>query len=375
MTVVTDPIRMEVIKNALESIADGMALTVVRTSRSSVVRTSLDFSTGVLDSRGELVGQSMCSPTHLGGMMPALKSCLDRFEGRIYPGDILITNDPYEGGSHLPDIFLLKPVWMGDRIVAYLCAMAHHTDIGGRVPGGNACDSTEIYQEGLRIPALKLQERGEPNETLLRILEKAVRVPDKVLGDLKGQEAALYFGEREYIKLAERYGIEELEASVDELLDYTEELTRSSIAAMPDGTWTFTDTVDNDGFDDTPIDIVATVTKADDHIGVDFTGTSPQCKGAIQPVFATTKAMVYAVLRSVMEGDIPNTAGYFRPVTVFAPEGTFVNPMPPAPVAARALGCRRITHALYGAFAQMLPDRVFACPGREASVRRRRGIR
>ena len=215
---------------------------------------------------------------------------------------------------------------------------AHHTDIGGRVPGGNACDSTEIYQEGLRIPALKLQERGEPNETLLRILEKAVRVPDKVLGDLKGQEAALYFGEREYIKLAERYGIEELEASVDELLDYTEELTRSSIAAMPDGTWTFTDTVDNDGFDDTPIDIVATVTKADDHIGVDFTGTSPQCKGAIQPVFATTKAMVYAVLRSVMEGDIPNTAGYFRHGTVFAPEGTFVNPMPPAPVAARAPG-------------------------------------
>ena len=363
MAVTIDPVRMEVIKNALESIADGMALTVVRTSRSSVVRTSLDFSTGVLGANGELIGQSMCSPTHLGGMMPALKSCTDRFEGRIYPGDILITNDPYEGGSHLPDLFLFKPVWVGDRIIAYLCAMAHHTDIGGRVPGGNACDSTEIYQEGLRIPPVKLQERGEPNETLFRILEKAVRVPDKVLGDLQGQQAALYYGEREYMKLVEQHGVEGLENSVDELLDYTEELTRKAIGAMPDGTWTFSDVVDNDGFEDRPIDIVATVTKEGQHIWVDFTGTSPQCKGAIQPVLATTKAMVYAVLRSVLGGDIPNTAGYFRPVTVTAPEGTFVNPLPPAPVAARALGCRRITHALYGAFAQMVPERVFACPG------------
>ena len=354
---------MEVIKNGLESIADGMALTVVRTSRSSVVRTSLDFSTGVLDSHGELVGQSACSPTHLGGMMPALQACLDYFEGRIYPGDIFISNDPYEGGSHLPDIFLFKPIFAGDRIVAHLCAMAHHTDIGGRVAGGNACDSTEIYQEGLRIPPLKLRERGEENETIVRILEKAVRVPDKVLGDLRGQQAALFYGEREYNKLVERYGVDGLESSITQLLDYTEELTRKSIAAMPDGTWTFSDFVDNDGFDDVPIEIVATVTKQGEQIAVDFTGTSTQCRGAIQPVFATTKAMVYAVLRSVLGGDIPNTSGYFRPVSVTAPEGTFVNPMPPAPVAARALGCRRITHALYGAFAQALPERVFACPG------------
>ena len=363
MATITDPIRLEVIKNALEGIADGMALTVVRTSRSSVVRTAFDFSTGVLDSNGELVGQGLCAPTHLGGMMPALRACLDQYEGKVYPGDIFITNDPYQGGSHLPDIFLFKPVFVDERLVAYMCAMAHHTDIGGRVAGGNASDSTEIYQEGLRIPPLKLQERGELNDTLYRILQKAVRVPDMVMGDLRGQEAALYYGEREYTKLVERYGIEGLESSIDELLDYTEELTRKAISAMPDGTWTFTDVVDNDGVDDVPIDIVATVTKKDDEISVDFAGTSPQCKGAIQPVFNTTKAMVYAVLRTVLGGDIPNTAGYFRPVTVTAPEGTFVNPMVPAPVAARALGCRRITHALYGAFAQALPDRVFACPG------------
>ena len=190
-----------------------------------------------------------------------------------------------------------------------------------------------------------------------------MRVPDKVMGDLQGQLAALFYGEREFAKLVEQYGVEGLESSIAELLDYTEALTRQAIRAMPDGAWTFSDIVDNDGFDDVPIKIVATVTKKEDDILVDFDGTSPQCKGAIQPVFATTKAMVYAVLKTVLGGDIPNTAGYFRPVTVTAPEGTFANPLPPAPVAARALGCRRITHALYGAFAQMLPDRVFACPG------------
>ena len=363
MLKVTDPIKMEIIKNNLESIADGMALTVVRTSRSSVVRTSLDFSTGVLNCDGELVGQGACTPIHLGGMMPALKACLERYEGRIYPEDILASNDPYEGASHLPDIFLFKPVFEGGHITAYLCSMAHQTDIGGRVAGGNACDSSEIYQEGLRIPPLKLYEKGEPNETLFRIIEKAVRVPDIDLGDIRGQVASLHFGEQEYRKLIARYGAEELETTINELLDYTEMAIRKAISEWPEGTWSFTDYIDDDGFTDDQISIVTTITKKGDHLWVDFTGTSPQCKGSIQPVFATNKAIVYAVMRSVIGGDIPNTAGYFRPVTITSPEGTFTNPLPPAPVAARALGCRRITHVLYGAFAQMLPDKVFACPG------------
>ena len=363
MSVLADPTRLEVVKNALESIADGMAITVVRTSRSSVVRGGLDFSTGFLSSQGELVTQGMCLPMHMGGMSPALKACLDRYQGRIYPGDFLISNDPYEGASHLPDIFLFKPVFVGDVLLGYLCAMTHHTDIGGRVAGGNACDSTEIYQEGLRIPPLKLYERGEPNEALFRILEKAVRVPEKVMGDLSGQVAALYHGERELLRLVDRYGLEDLISYHQELLNYTEEFTRKAIRALPDGTWSFTDYVDDDGFSPEPIAIVVNLTKQGDQLHVDFTGTSPQCKGAIQPVFATTKAMVYAVVRTVLGGDIPNTGGYFRPVTVTAPEGTFLNPLPPAPVAARTLGCIRTVHAVYGAFAQMLPDRVFACSG------------
>jgi N-methylhydantoinase B len=359
----SDPVQLEIIKNALESIADGMALTVVRTSRSSVVRQALDFSTALLSPSAELIAQGMCVPMHLGGMGAALQRCLDRYDGQVHPGDILINNDPYEGGSHLPDIFCFKPVFQGDILIGYLCSMTHHTDIGGRVAGGNACDSTEIYQEGLRIPPLKLYNQGQPNETLFRIIEKAVRVPEKVLGDLSSQVAALYYGERELLHLVNRFGVENLVRQQAELLDYTEVLTRRAIRQLPDGEWHFTDYVDDDGFDPGPIAIAVHLTKHDDEIYLDFAGTSPQCKGAINPVFDTTKSMCYAVVRTVLGNSIPNTGGYFRPLHVTAPEGSFVNPVLPAPVAARALACYRESHALFGVFAQMLPDKLFAAFG------------
>ena len=363
MAIVSDPIRLQLLRNSLESVADGMAVTLWRTSRSTVVRTGWDFSTAILSTSGELVGQGMCHPIHLGGVMPALQGCMERYQGRTYPEDIFAINDPYEGGSHLPDIYLFKPIFIGDVLVAYLCAIAHHADIGGRVPGGQGFDNTEIYQEGLRIPALKLYERGEPNETLYRILEKAVRVPHLVLGDLQAEVASLYFGEREFLKFLEHFGVEEFKVRAEELLDYTELLTRQAIRALPDGSASFTDYIDNDGVTDDFITIAVNLTKKDDEIHVDFTGTSPQCRGSIQPLIPNTRAMVYAVLRSLLGGDIPNTAGAFRPVTVTAPEGSFVNPRLPAAVATRQVGCRRINQAVWGALAKMVPGRVFACPG------------
>ena len=366
MAVTWDPTQLEIIKNSLEGIGDGMALTVVRASRSSVVRQALDFSTGLLTAQGELLAQGACLPIHMGGMPSALQACQNRYKDQIYPGDVLIVNDPYEGASHLPDVFLFKPLFVGDTLMAYACAMAHQTDIGGRVAGGNASDSTEIYQEGLRIPPLKLYQRGEPNETLFRILEKAVRVPDQVLGDIHGQGAALYYGEQEFQRLVQRYGVEELLAYQEELLNYTERITRSTIASLPDGHWSFTDYVDDDGFSGEEIPIVVNLTKKGEELHVDFTGTGPQCKGSIQPVFATTKAMVYSAVRNVLGAlgaDIPNTSGYFRPVNVTAEAGSFVYPLPPAPVAARNLGCVRIHQTVLGAFAQMLPDVVYACSG------------
>ena len=366
MSDISSSIVLEVLKNGLEGIADGMAITVVRTSRSSVVRNGLDFSTALLNSKGQLIGQGMCQPIHLGGMEPALKALLERYEGQIFPGDILINNDPYEGGSHLPDIFQYKPIFADDVLMGFCCAMTHHTDIGGRVAGGNSSDSTEIYQEGLRIPPLKLYEKGIPNEALLRIIEKAVRVPDKVMGDLLGQVAAMEYGEQRYLQLVKTYGKENLLTYQDRLLEYTEYLMRKTLSTLPDGEWEFTDYIDDDGFSSDRIAIVVTLTKKGDQVIVDFTGTSPQCAGAIQPVFATTQGMVYSAVRNVVAAlgvDIPNTSGYFNPIEVRAPEGTFVRPRPPAPVAARNLGCIRVHQAVMGAFAKMLPDKIYACSG------------
>ena len=179
-----DPLAFELIKNSLAGIADGMAVTVVRTARSFVVKQTMDFSTALLDANGERVGQGMCSPLHLGAMPPALAGVLDRYRGRLDPGDICVINDPYSGGSHLPDIFLFKPIFVNGAVTAFVGVIAHQTDIGGRVSGGNACDNTEIYQEGLRIPPLKLYERGKRNPVVADIIRQNVRVPERVLGDL-----------------------------------------------------------------------------------------------------------------------------------------------------------------------------------------------
>src|SRR2546423_2729101 len=187
-----DPLVFELIKNALAGIADGMAVTVMRTPRSFVVKQSMDFSTALLDPHGELIAQGMCSPLHLGSMPSAFAGVFKRYEGRFEAGDIYVVNDPYSGGSHLPDVFLFKPIYADGTLLAFAGVIAHQTDIGGRVSGGNASDNTEIYQEGLRIPPLKLFERDVPNETLFSLLAINVRVPDKVLGDVRAQVAALH---------------------------------------------------------------------------------------------------------------------------------------------------------------------------------------
>jgi len=360
---ISDPTSLEITRNALEGIADTMAIALYRTSRSAVARLGWDFSTAVLAENGDLVGQGMCHPIHLGGMMPALQGCLRYFAGRLSPGDILINNDPYEGAQHLPDIYLFKPVFADGSLVAVAGAICHQADIGGRVPGGQGFDNTEIYQEGLRIPPLKLYERGQPNETLFRIIEKAVRVPDQVRGDLQALVTAVNVGEGEVFRLVERLGKPEYLRLTAELVDYTERLTRQRIAELPDGSWSFTDYIDDDGVTAEEIAICARVTKSADEIHVDFDGSSPQAKGSITGLFHMNANFVQMALRCLLGADIPNTAGFFRPIKITAPPGNFVNPLPPAAVGARVLGGRRINHAVWGALAQMAPDRVFACPG------------
>jgi N-methylhydantoinase B len=356
-----DPVTVEVVKNALESIADEMALTVVRTARSFVVKEAMDFSTALFNARGDLIAQGTCLPLHLGSMPEALQAVLAVYGDSMAPGDIYALNDPYEGGSHLPDIVIIKPVFRGDALVGYAAVLAHQTDIGGRVAGGNACDSTEIYAEGLRLPPVKLYARGVPDRNLFRVLEKNVRVPDKVLGDVRSEIAACLIGERELLKLVARYGAGELEAYCAELLDYTEQFTRAEIAALPNGVYDFGDWLDDDGIDPAPIRIQVRMTVEDDSMTVDFAGTSPQVKGAINSVLGFTRSAVYACVRSILDPGIPNNAGFFRPISVVAPERTIVNPRSPAAVAARGLTGMRISDAVFGALAQVAPDKVPAC--------------
>ena len=354
-------VAIELFKNAIESIADQMALTVIRTSRSSLVKEDLDFSAALCDAEGRLIAQALCQPRHMCSIPTAIEAVFHRYGDQFARGDVYALNDPYEGGSHLPDIYLLKPIFRKSALLAFACTVAHHTDIGGRVAGGNASDSTEIYQEGLRIPPIKLYDKGKPDEAIFRILEKNVRVPDKVLGDLRAQISACSTGEKEFLRLAERFRPDQLSVYQAQLLSYTEEFTRREIMALPDGDYEFTDHIDDDGIQPEPITIHVKLIKRGDSITVDFTGTSPSTKGAINPTFSYVRSACYACIRSVLSLDIPNNSGFFVPIQFIAPEGSFVNPVLPSPVAARGLAGMRVTETVFGALAQMLPNKVFAC--------------
>lgn len=363
-TMTIDPVKRELIKNALVTIADNMIALVIRTSRSVVVKNNLDFSASVLNAKGEMVAQGLSLPGHLGATGPALRGCLDHFGDNIRPGDILCNNDPYAGASHLNDVFMFRPVFHEDELIGFLSIILHHTDMGGRVPGGNAPDSTEIYQEGLRIPPLKIMEDNKPNETLFRIIRNNVRVSDTVVGDMQSQISSLLAAETELRRVIADYGVGTVKLYMDNLIDYAEKLTRAGLAALPDGTGEFTDWIDDDGTKGSaPVKIHVKLTIKGNSAIIDFTGTSPQTSGAINPNKYFAIGLSLAVLRTVLDPSIPANAGFNRAVEVITPEGSFVNPRFPAPVGARGLAGFRVRHAVSGALAMLLPDKVGACVG------------
>ena len=358
-----DPVTREIVKNALMSIADTMALTVVRTARSAVVKDGMDFSTALFTADGQQVAQGLTLPAHLGSMAPALEGVRRAFGDDVLPEDIFIINDPYEGGSHLPDIFVFKPIFVEGKVVAWTCAIGHQTDIGGRVAGGVVCDNTEIYQEGLILPPLKLYDQGVLNSAVWRIIEKNVRVPHKVVGDIRALLSAVKLGERDLLALIGEYGRASLIEYMNDILDTTERLTRAELAKLPQGEWEFTDYVDNDGIDLHPIAICARVKIAGGGVAIDFTGTSPQAKGSINPNFNYTKSQSYATIKCLIDPEIQSNSGFFRAFEITAPEGCFVNPQHPAPVAARGLSGFRICNAIFGAMAKAMPGKVPAAWG------------
>ncbi|PIL18162.1 hypothetical protein P775_21185 [Puniceibacterium antarcticum] len=359
---IADPIAFQLFRHSIIGVANEMALTIFRTAYSGVLKNIMDYSTAICDREGRLAAQGLSLPGHLCSIPVALKASLAAIDEPLAEGDILTLNDPYSGGMHLPDIFTFKPIFVDGQIVAFAAAVCHHTDVGGRVAGSNASDSTEIFQEGIRIPPLKLYRKGNVNKTLMAMLELNVRMPDRLRGDLRGQLAACRIAEQGVQALATSKGPTQFVKLIDDMLDYSEILTKAAIAKLPDGDVTFTDYIDDDGIDvGKPIPLVCSIRKKGDKMVVDWTGTSPQVKGAINNTYSYTAAASYTAVKTVLADGAPNNDGVFRAITVIAPEGTIANAVMPAACAARGLTGFRMADCAFGAMAKLAPGKVFAC--------------
>ena len=356
-----DPIQFELLRNAVISIADEMALTIVRTTYSGVLRDNMDFSTAFCDPDGNLVAQGLTLPGHLGSIPTALAAVVERFGHVMKPDDLFCLNDPYQGGMHLPDIFIFKPIFHNGERIAFAATICHHTDVGGRVAGSNASDSTEIYQEGLRIPPMYMFEQGKRNETLFSLIEANVRVPVKVFGDIRAQLAACNIAERQFLELVDEHGVDTMSQFLVDFVDYTERVTKAALLELPDGEWSFEDWIDDDGVDvGQPIRLFVKFNKKGDRLFADWTGTSEQVKGAINNTLSFTKAATYCGVKCILPNDVPANEGFFRCVEVIAPPGTIANGVLPAACAARGLTGFRMVDCVLGALAMMLPDKVMA---------------
>jgi len=359
---VVDPITTEVIRNKLEGVANEMELTLLKSSFSPIVKEGLDTSASLFTVRAETLAQACAIPVHLATLIPTIRSMLAKYPlESMKEGDAYILNDPYCGGTHLPDIAIMTPIFHHGRIIAMSATMTHHGDVGGYSPGSLPPNSTEIFQEGLRIPPLKFREAGAYNETLVALLRQNSRLPDTLMGDLNAQLAACNVGARRLQELADVYGADLLMAIFDELLDRSEIMTREALRRIPEGTYCYVDAMDNDGIElDKRIRVEVAVTVRDGTIEFDLAGTSPQVKGPMNCVPSGSQAAAYYAVRVLTDPTIPTNGGCFRPVTLKLPPGSLANPVEPAPVNARTSTIKRIATSMVSALAEVLPDRVGA---------------
>lgn len=355
-----DPVTFEVLRNGLDAVADEMAYTIVRSARSTMIKDCMDYSASLCTANGDLIAQAINIPIMMCSIPDALYVVIDKFAGNMFPGDCIILSDPYEGGSHLPDIFMFTPVFHEKTIVGFAATCAHHADVGGMAPGSAATEAFEIYQEGLRIPAVKLYERGKPNAALYETILRNVRFPKTLKADLEAQRAANAIGERELLRLVERYGADTVINSMDSLLDYSERLCREAIEAMPDGVYEFTDYVDEDGIHPDPIPIRLRLTIRGDRVIADFTETSPQVRSSLNCSLSVTKASAFTAIKCFCDNDFPPNSGFFRPIEVIAPLGSLLNVAYPGATFMRGLTIYRINNTLFGALAQAMPERAIA---------------
>jgi N-methylhydantoinase B len=355
-----DPISLEVFKNLFISVSEEMGVALQRTSYSPNIKERRDFSCAVFDPQGQMVAQAAHQPVHLGAMPASVRAALDTFPNSLRPGDMVILNDPYLGGTHLPDITLVAPVYVpedgGRRLVGFVSNRGHHADVGGMTPGSLPL-STELYQEGLILPPVKLARGGRINQEVIQLICRNSRTPQERKGDLAAQIASIRVGEKRLQEVTKRYGIADTLEHMAALLDYSERVTRRAIAGIPDGVYQVLDYMDDDGLSEEPVPINVTITVAGDGMTVDFTGTSPQRPGCINaPQAVTVSACLYAV-RCIVGDAAPANQGCLRPVEIITPLGTLVNPQPQRGVAGGNVETsQRITDVLFAALAQALPE-------------------
>jgi N-methylhydantoinase B len=356
-----DAITLEVIRHGLVAAAEQMATAIERSAQSQVIREMLDYSTAVFNTDGGITAQSTRIPMHLNSMTRALKTLLAAFPvERWAEGDVYLTNDPYSGGQHLPDLQTFSPVFYDDRCIAITGTLGHHLDVGGRGAASYGADATEIFQEGLRFPPCRIYSGGVPNELFFPTLEANIRVPDKTGSDVRAQIAALSIGAADVVRLAMRYGADTLIEATGQLLVLSEQRMRAAILSVPEGSFEATDTVDGDGLDDDPVELCVAVSRDDDTLVVDFTGTAPQTRGPINCPIASTESAVYYAVTAVLDPGVPPNEGAYRPIRVLAPEGSVLNPSFPAPVVGRNVFTHRVANVVMAALGKALPDRAVA---------------
>jgi len=354
------PIQIEIYRNLFASIAEEMGTVLKRTSYSPNIKERRDYSCALFDHKGDVIAMGAHMPVHLGSMPLSVKAALDAFP--LNPGDVVILNDPFAGGTHLPDITMIAPVFSpsaGDDPIFFVASRAHHSDVGGMVPGSMPL-SQEIFQEGVRIPPLKLYESGLLNRGMLSLLLFNVRTPLEREGDLAAQVGSLRVGDRRLLELLERNGLEEVQNSIEALHLYAERTMRHVISSIPDGVYQAEDFLDDDGIETaSSIRLKVSLEVVGDQLSIDFSGTDAQVQGCVNAVEAITLSAVFYVLRCLAPEDIPTSAGLMRPLQVTIPEGSVLNAMyPSATAGGNVETAQRVVDLLLRALAEAIPDRI-----------------
>ena len=362
MSAVLDPVSLEILANALRSVTDETWVALMKSAYSTNIKERHDHSTAIMDARGRLVVQAAQSlPIHIASMGGLMSCLLDKYGTDMREGDIFVANDPHvAGGTHLPDVNLAMPVFVDGRPIAFLCNIAHHADMGGMAAGSMAGGMSEIYQEGLRIPVVKLFRKGELQQDLLDLLLLNVRVPDERRGDYFAQIAACRLGARRLHEVIDVYGARSVSHAFEEVIERTESRMRDGIETIPDGVYEFEDVMDGDGLDAHAIPIRLRIEIAGRHARFDFSGTSAQVPGNINVTLNATHASVCYSLKALLDPDVPNNEGVLNVAEISAESGTLLNASFPASVASRAHTCQRIVDVVLGALAPALPQRVVA---------------